>query len=71
MDLLERSQKNNIDQKGIEEANNHLICRGPDHKNVYAGNLSDKFGMKKYSKFFHLYLIGYQLLTYQIQLINQ
>ena len=38
--------KNNIDQKGIEEANNHLICRGPDHKNVYAGNLSDKFGMK-------------------------
>ena len=38
--------KNNIDQKGIEEANNHLICRGPDHKNVYSGNLNDKFGMK-------------------------
>ena len=38
--------KNKIDQKVIEEANNHLICRGPDHKNVYAGNLNDKFGMK-------------------------
>ncbi|MDC2990192.1 asparagine synthase (glutamine-hydrolyzing) [Acidimicrobiaceae bacterium] len=38
--------KNNIDQKGIEEANNYLICRGPDHKNVYSGNLNDKFGMK-------------------------
>lgn len=38
--------KNKIDQNRIEEANNHLICRGPDHKNAYAGNLNEKFGMK-------------------------
>ncbi len=38
--------KNNINQKGIEEANNYLICRGPDHKNEYSGNLNDKLGMK-------------------------
>tara|TARA_B100001248_G_scaffold178756_1_gene135865 strand:- start:1228 stop:3039 length:1812 start_codon:yes stop_codon:yes gene_type:complete len=38
--------KNKIDQQGIERANEYLICRGPDHKNVYSGNLNDKFGMK-------------------------
>ena len=38
--------KNKIDQQKIELANSHLICRGPDHKNAFFGDLSDKFGMK-------------------------
>ena len=38
--------KNEINQQGIDQANNHLICRGPDHKNFYAGNSYDKLGMK-------------------------
>ena len=38
--------KNKINQQGIELANNYLICRGPDHKNIFFGNLNDKFGIK-------------------------